>query len=749
LIENGGGIISMHNRKIVNVGVAVVSTVLALYAPGACAQSAAQASQDESPPALNEIVVTATKRAESIQSVPASVSVLSGPTLEAAHVTDLEDYAAYMPGLQVDSGGTPGQTTITLRGIAPIGSGNAVGTYIDDVPLGSSGLYALANSFQLDLLPYDLDHVEVLRGPQGTLYGASTMGGLLKYVLAAPALGSFQAAVGAETFGIDHGGGPGSGVRGMVNLPLGDTFAVRGSGFYQDIPGFIDDPARNATAINGVREFGGRLAAEWMPISSFKIVLQALNQTIRADDDAVVALDPVTERPVGGSLGSNLPLAQHFEQSTNLFDIALTWESAVGTLTSVLSDSSNRNRQTQDDSLEFATLTQLETGAPGFVPYTSSIDITKYTSETRLTSNPGGRIDWLVGEFATYEHGGNVQVAPELEANGTAGPISPMITAALPTIYREYAGFGDLTIHVLPQFDLSGGLRYAANNQEYEQIFGGALLTAGTEYGHSADHALLYSFSPKYILSEAVTLYARIATGYQPGGPNVGGLPGVPATVGAATLNNYEAGLKGRFLDGRLQTDVTGYRMNWHNIQTVAENSDGVGYLVNGGAARTTGVELNSSLEIVRNLVIGANFAYTDAVFVSSSPSLGVTSGQQLPLVPRYSASGTLDYTHMVVSSWTAAGGLGLRYVGARQADLFLAPAAPDIFPENSYVAVDLHGSVTHDGWRVGLYAKNLFDNRAYITKVGETDAVTGALVRIGGTVLQPRTIGLSIDRRF
>ncbi len=117
---------------------------------------------------LEEIVVTAQKRSENILDVPASVSYVSGDTLEAQHATQLQDYAAYVPGLQVDSGGTPGQATITLRGIAPLGSGAAVGTYIDDASIGSSGLYALANSFQLDLLPYDLKGIEVLRGPQGT-----------------------------------------------------------------------------------------------------------------------------------------------------------------------------------------------------------------------------------------------------------------------------------------------------------------------------------------------------------------------------------------------------------------------------------------------------------------------------------------------------------------------------------------------------------------------------------------------------
>ncbi len=738
----------MAFRYLQSASFAGAAAALAMQAQAAHAQSTSPAAESAAATSSDDIIVTANKRSENVQTVPASISVISGKSLEASHATQLVDYAAYVPGLQIDTSGAPGQTTITLRGIAPLGSGSAVGTYIDDVPLGSSGLYALANAFQLDLLPYDLDHVEILRGPQGTLYGASTMGGLLKYTLKAPDPNAFQAKIGADVSGVSSGGGPGYGIRGMVNLPISDTLAVRASAFYNRTPGFIDDPVRNADNINAVRESGGRIALAWSPTREVKLVLQVINQTIRAADDAAVALDPTTGRPTFGSLGSNLPLAQPFTQVTDVYSGSLSWHTPIGTLTSVASHSITHNRQTQDDSLEFNTLIQMLANQPGRVPYTSSVGISKYTFETRLASVSGGRIEWLVGGFTTHERGTNHQAALQLDPAGQSGPLDPLITASLPTTYREWAVFGDITLHLLPRFDLSGGLRYAQNSQNYQQVLGGTLLTADTESGKSRDHILTYSVSPKYSLNKEVMVYARVATGYQPGGPNVG-LPGVPPTVAASTLTSYEAGIKTTLFERRLQFDLTGYRMDWVKIQTVAVNAQGVGYLVNGGTARSQGVELSSTLKIVHDLTAGVNFAYTDAKFTAASVTLGIDADTPLPLVPKYSASATLDYAHRLNADWSLSAGVGLRYVGSREAYLFLAPASPQIFPESAYAAADLHVGVAHGPWDVALYAKNLFDRRAYITKVAETDAVTGDLVRVSGTVLQPLTVGLSIDRTF
>lgn len=170
---------------------------------------------------LEEIVVTAQKRAENVQDVPSSISVLGGEQLQTLHAVQLTDYAAYVPGFQVDTRGSPGQAQLTLRGVAAsISSGPTVGVYLDDSPVGSSSIFAQGSSFQMDLMPYDIERIEVLRGPQGTLYGASTMGGLLKYVTRAPDLGSFELRAGTDLLSIKNGSGTGWGGRAGLNVPL-------------------------------------------------------------------------------------------------------------------------------------------------------------------------------------------------------------------------------------------------------------------------------------------------------------------------------------------------------------------------------------------------------------------------------------------------------------------------------------------------------------------------------------------------
>ncbi len=253
--------------------------------------------------------------------------------------------------------------------------------------LGSSSLYSFSNLFQLDLLPYDLKGIEVLRGPQGTLYGASTMGGLVKYVLRAPDSETLHAAVGGDLLGIHGGSDIGGSLRGSVNIPLiQGALAVRASGFHESTPGYVDDPVRNEHNINGVRQDGGRLALGWTPVASLQVSLEALFQRTTADGDANVALDPTGTRPILGDLTTNLQVAQPFQQTTQFAKAALDWTLPMFTLTSVASYSDTRNRQAQDASPAFVSLFPAFTGAPGIAPQIVDIRLHKYTEELRLAS---------------------------------------------------------------------------------------------------------------------------------------------------------------------------------------------------------------------------------------------------------------------------------------------------------------------------------------------------------------------------
>ena len=241
---------------------------------------------------LDRVVVTANKRVENIRDVAASITVIGERQLENIGASSLADYAALIPGLQIQDNGTPGQTSVTLRGIANLSSGATVATYIDEVPVGSSGIYQGANTLMLDVLPYDISRVEVLRGPQGTLYGAGAIGGLLKYVTRAPEISGdeFRLGFGLRTVA---GGADGWNARFGASVPLvEDRLGLRISFARNDLPGYTDNIVDGRKDINGAEQIGARAALFWDG-DAFDLNLSFLEQRINADERGGTALDPV------------------------------------------------------------------------------------------------------------------------------------------------------------------------------------------------------------------------------------------------------------------------------------------------------------------------------------------------------------------------------------------------------------------------------------------------------------------------
>lgn len=709
----------------------------ALFAGNALAQSAPapEAGYDK-----DEIVVTAQKRTEKLLEVPASVSVIGAEALQNQGAKSLQDFGAYVPGLQIDSLGTPGQTMITLRGVAPVGSGTTVGTYIDDAPLGSSAFSTGASLFQLDLLPYDLTGVEVLRGPQGTLYGASTMGGLLKYSLIEANSGKFSAAAGGDVTAISHSGSIGYGARGMINLPIvSDKLAVRASAFYQRTPGFVDDVASGKRDVNLLRQSGGRVALAYTPTEAVTITLDALHQRIEAGGNAIVPLDPATQQPAFGGLRTKLAVGDSFDQTTDFYKGSLNWELDFATLTSVTSYSRSRSRQGLDITLAYGPVIESFIGTPAVSGQYLDIKVRKFNQELRLTSPSGGTLEWMLGTFYTLERSVNNQLVTSKNTDLTPNALDPLLSASLPSRYREIAGFANATVRLTDAFSVAGGVRYSHNSQTYQQFTSGAF-GVGNGAGQSSEDVFTYSASAKYQFAPETMVYGRVASGYQPGGPNVAGA-GIPASVGPSRLTNFEAGVKTRTFDRMLTLELVAFQINWNDIQVTAYSPPpaNTGYLTNAGRARSKGFEGSATLQPDTHLTLGATLAYTDSKFIVAVPSLGVVPGTRLPHVPRVNASGTAEYSFDLSGNWTVRLGGGVRYVSSRPSS-----AAPPRHTEDGYAAVDLNaGLVSSDGWRFGLFAKNLFDRRAYISK----QDLVGAVVL--GTLLQPRTIGFSIDRNF
>jgi outer membrane receptor protein involved in Fe transport len=256
--------------------------------------------------------------------------------------------------------------------------------------------------------------------------------------------------------------------------------------------------------------------------------------------------------------------------------------------------------------------------------------------------------------------------------------------------------------------------------------------------------------SPRFHITDDVMAYARVATGYRPGGPNVG-VAGVPPQVDADTLVNYEIGLKSELLDRRAMLDVAVFYIDWSDIQiTVVDPATNISYNANAGSARSRGVELTSTYSPVNGLTFGLNASYTDAILTSdlpaNAPPLGWRDGDRLPYAPRWNASATVDYAVPLTGTWSAQFDAGYRYIGDRYSD---PPGYPLAVRMGDYRVFDASAAVSDERWTVRLYARNLTDERAYLSSSIATEPLSGALDHIEATILQPRTIGLSVDLRF
>ena len=704
---------------------------------------------------IAEIVVTAQKRAENLQEVPTSVSVFGEAQLTRLHATQLNDFAAYLPGVSITSGGGPGQTTITLRGIAPVGPAAVVGTYIDETPLGASSHYARATEFGLDLMPYDVERVEVLRGPQGTLYGAGSMGGLLKYVMRDPSTEGFEFRAGVEGFDVTGADDMGWGARAGVNAPLGETAAFRASGYMQNTPGYVDNPSTGEENENELEQTGGRAAFLWRVSETLSVELGGTWQRIDSDDNGTMRLsllgvDPIRAESDIGDLKNAHPLQQRFQKDLDYYSATVDWNLGWGQFVSASSYSTMHTLQQTDATEIFGTLYPLLTGGAipaGLADFTVTLDLDKWTQEFRLASSAANAIEWRIGAFYTEEESDNLQLVTPMDMQGQVIPaFAPYLAIAqLPTDYSELAVFGDVTFKFSDSFDLIAGLRWAANDQQFRQISGGAILPVTDTPGESEEEVLTYMLSPRWRVSDDTMAYLRVASGYRPGGPNAVVL-NLPPTVDSDELVNYEAGLKTQFNDGRALFNAAVFFIDWSDIQQV-RTFGGVGGLGNAGDAESMGVEVESLFSVGTGLRLGLNLAYTDSTLVSNPEPLDNRVGVQLPNVPKWSGAVTADYDFTMLGGREAHIGAGWRYVDEQQSQVVtntdsLSYLRPD------YDVLDLNADVTFDAVTLRLFVKNLTDERAY---TGGGTIVNGLNipVRVDVNVLQPRTVGLSLDVQF
>ena len=713
---------------------------LALAAAAAGAQTAPTTN-------LGEVIVTAQKRAERIQDVPVAVSVVSGSQLVASGSVQLTDYAAYVPGMYVDSGGSPGQSTISLRGIGPMGSSATVGIYIDEAPIGSSGIYNSTAVLTFDLMPYDVERIEVLRGPQGTLYGASSIGGQLKYVTVAPSLDEFEGRAGVEALEVDDSSEANFNYGARISLPLvKDTLGMSLSYARRELPAYIDNAQTGQRDVNEGTQEGARLALLWQPSERTSVTLSALRQEVGSDFNTQFMEDE-TGAPVGDGRSTNLFLPEPFDSQYDQYSATLSFDIGSTTLTSVTSYSDVEFSVTQDTTRSFGAALG---GLWADIVY--DFDQKKLTQEIRLTSSSENRFEWMLGAFYTDEDNDVGQLLTAyVPGSGEAlpAPINPLALIALPNEYQEYAAFANGTYKFTDAFHLSAGLRYARNDQEFRQILTGALFPASDDPGASDEDVVTYSVSPEWHISEGTMAYARVATGYRPGGPNVF-IPGVPPMVDSDEMTSYEIGVKSSLAGGAVLVEAAAFFMDWDDIQLSVTFPSGLGGLANSGAAESQGVEGSLSWLMGENFTVGLNAAYTEAELTEDNPETGAQAGDRLPRTPEWSGALFADYVLETGSGIGWQFGGALRYVGDRISDPTSEAGA---VTAGSYTTLDLHAAVTFDErWTVRAFARNVTNDRGAISRdIDIENSALGPAVPdfIGVIPVQPRTVGFSVEYAF
>ncbi|ELX09248.1 TonB-dependent receptor [Janthinobacterium sp. HH01] len=752
----------LFDQATARTATAMAASLLCSMMSNAHAQ--AEAGQNTESASLTTITVTANKREQAAIDVPASVTAISAERLALGGATRLEDYAAQVPGMALTAQ-TRGQTVVTLRGIGT-GSNQAMPTtaqYIDDAPIGSINAFAAGSKVTPDLDPYDLRRVEVLKGPQGTSYGAGAVGGVVRYVTIPANTKRFSGAVSVGANQVSDGG-HGSSVRAALNIPLlADTLGLRVSAFDRTEAGYIDNPFNGKTDVNKARIKGGRIALDWQVADGWSLRAWALTQQFSADG---MGMEDVLA-PSLALYGKPLQRATYVDEvqdiRLNVSNVAL--RGRIGNFDVV----SSSTYQTSDlmrvnDNTPGTTRTlQLLTGLPGLGAYTvGNIDTRRVTQEFRARSTAfGERLEYELGLFYTKEDNLlDSQLPPPFRyASGAVLPLPKLGDGSIASSYREYSLFGNLSYALTPQVSLLAGLRRANDDQHFDLDYkASALSPAPVKLLQDVSHGkTTYMGGVNYKIHADTAVYARVATGYRPGGPSAlppGVLANGKISFDPDDLTSYELGFKSAFLGNKASIEAALFHTNWKNMQLMAsapakppQTYIPFNYGTNGGTARSSGAEATLLLSPLDNVTIRASGAYTDTRLTSAAPAVGGLDGDAMPYVPKWGGSLSADYRYTLGAAKAYVGGTVSR-VGERMSDY--SKNMPVMLP--GYTTLMLNAGLNWSKVRVNVYAKNLTNARG-VNFLGQSNAtpVTSnpAAYLYTAAIIQPRTIGIDLSYLF
>jgi len=753
-------------------------------------------SEDEG---FEKILVTATRRVNDVQDIPVNIMALSASQLERDRVYDLVDVAKWVPGLTVVDQGGRSSNTIIVRGLntdslGPSGTnsgGGTVATYLGEIPL------------YLDLKLTDMDRVEVLIGPQGTLYGAGTLGGAIRYIPKKAEMDISSAKVYGDINSVAHSDSIGNTFGAIVNLPLiDDTLALRASFQHFKDPGFIDyayvvqeigvsnpqpsesdydDNLVRVKDANGETADTARVSLRWTPTDEFEANLNYYYQDQEIEGRSIVNQESFNTGPYE----SALRVLEPNTLKNKLYSLEMSYDLGFAELVSA-TGISEYNELGQRDQTDL--LLDFEYGYesfPSFTAFTREVQEDEtFTQEIRLVSTSEGPLSWIIGGFYNkYEiFATSEEFTPGIpEFYGIVRPDNLEYFSVLDSTQEEQAIFGEVGYEVTDDLTVTLGARFYQYETEVTQGFDLPLLDtlygapsdsleANLQTNQADDDGTLFKFNIGYDLTDDALVYFTASEGYRIGGVN-SVTPCTDADVdnpGQALCalpdeililpdetQNYELGMHSTWLNNRLIVNGSMFYIDWTDIQIgdVTDNG-GLPITVNGGEARSQGVELSWRALLGDGWSTQGTYAYTNAELATDEPEFvdgdDAFKGDRLPGSPEHSFSFGITYDTSVFDGMPLLVNYGMSYTGNVYTRVGLRDFG-EALP--SYTLHNLSITLSGDVWDVTLYAKNLFDEYAVTsTRAGREDIrqVAGFDVRSYGRFInQPRTVGVEFTYNF
>jgi len=739
---------------------------LALSAPGAFGATPAEGDNL----ALQEIVVSATRVGEeSLQKVPMAISVISPAALDSKGLSSLSDFVGELPSVNMQSV-SPGENVIDMRGLvsSEVNPTNAqqrslVALYLDDASIGQEG-------FNPDLHVYDLERIEVIRGPQGTLYGAGSMAGTIRLITKKPDLTTFSGEGDVSVSETKHGG-TNTSERAMLNLPLiQDRLAARLVLYRSDDSGYIDNPELHRRDANPAYSTQERLSVRWSPVD-----------TLTVDASATLArLNVLGRNTVYPQLGDYTYASLTPEQLSDnfkLYNVTADWDVSFAHLIS--STSYTQRHIAEDESFEAIDENLLTPGTRLPAGNVNGNDLHKFQEELRLVGRPDQPLRWIAGAYFERDSQFYPQnlVSPGFDATfgaeigdpafnsqtdyGTPAPNTPFY-GTINIVERQFALFGEATYSILPQLDVTLGARYFDFKDDFRLLFtgiAGAIAPGNPDTGSGEQRSK--GVNPRGVLTYRITdhvmIFGEAARGFRYGGVNEPapvtfcadalaalGLKESPQSFGPDHLWSYTLGEKGTFADGRLVMNIDGFYVKWDDVQTIHNLPCGYNFTQNAGKIKSQGVELEAKVRASSALTLGLSGSFTDAAANGPIPNLGAVDGDRAPFFPRTIVTASGEYNVPLPR-----GKIQISTDYTYRSDAFTDFSPQSFFYARIPSSVLLNASLGYvtDRWSVTLYGTNLTSNRL----ISLIDVNTNGVFQPGNVEYwgRPRTIGVHAHVKF